>query len=89
MPVNRSNASRFIQATITNAPVGLGPTGVGFSATEMLTASRCLISVDTGALRVLWDNGWYGEGTISPATVSTSSGLLYVWYKDMGVRTRC
>lgn len=65
MPVTRSLNTFFVQATVSTVAKSL--IGVGFTAAQVAIADRVIISVDTGALRVIWDT--------APTAPTTTKGI--------------
>lgn len=63
-----SKAKTIGNVTITNAAWNLGPaagSGIGFTANDVLTADRMILSVTTGAVRCTWDH----PTAVAPTTI--------------------
>lgn len=76
MPVTRSNAGFFKQATISTAVKSL--VDCGFTAAQVSDADRVIISTGSGALRLTWDQAMTDPTTSLGVIVPTGCYPHYI-----------
>lgn len=76
MPNARSLAGYFKQATISNAVQTL--VDAGFTAAQVADADRVIISVESGALRAIWDQALTAPTTSTGMLIPTTNYPHYV-----------